>query len=199
MLRTKSICNNKHELYWAVNPPFGHYLSQLTYQVTVETSLPATFYQACGNNNILRTANNDHTFRNAPTKGVSYVINFLSDIETLYDCCVYCDLTASSPTRWSVEPIVMPISPHPLLPTFVPTVSSDGLTIIPTLTIRWDMQCLMVRVVPWVARPIVDPRILGSRDEADRICETEVFNRIFREFAIYRSLANGVIQKPITI
>jgi hypothetical protein len=92
MLRTKSICNNKHELYWAVNPPFGHYLSQLTYQVTVETSLPATFYQACGNNNILRTANNDHTFRNAPTKGVSYVINFLSDIETLYDCFVACIL-----------------------------------------------------------------------------------------------------------
>jgi hypothetical protein len=64
----------------------------MTYLVTIETTVPETFYQACGNNNILRTANNGHAFVNVLTMGLQYDTSVVPDIVRQYDCCVACML-----------------------------------------------------------------------------------------------------------
>ncbi|KAG5657027.1 hypothetical protein KAF25_011196 [Fusarium avenaceum] len=58
--------------------------------VTVETTVPETFYQACGNNNILRTANGGHGFVNIITLGKPYATTYVPNISKQYDCCVAC-------------------------------------------------------------------------------------------------------------
>jgi hypothetical protein len=64
----------------------------LLYLVTAETTVPETFYQACGNNNILRTANNGHAFQNIQTLTTQFTVTRIPDIVRQYDCCVACML-----------------------------------------------------------------------------------------------------------
>ncbi|KAH6957310.1 hypothetical protein DER45DRAFT_615255 [Fusarium avenaceum] len=63
--------------------------------VTVQSVVPATYYEACGSNNQLRTANGGHAVQNLVTKGIQYTTSSAGLKSSSYDCCVSCILQPS--------------------------------------------------------------------------------------------------------
>ncbi|RGP71621.1 hypothetical protein FLONG3_7056 [Fusarium longipes] len=65
-----------------------------TETVTVESVIPVDYYEACGDNNLLRTANGGNKISSLSFKFTSRVTSS-SGLKNAYECCVLCQQTAS--------------------------------------------------------------------------------------------------------
>ncbi|EMT68858.1 hypothetical protein FOC4_g10004950 [Fusarium odoratissimum] len=65
-----------------------------TETVTVETVIPVDYYEACGDTNMLRTANGGNKISSLSYKFTS-MVRSTSGLKNAYECCVLCQQTSS--------------------------------------------------------------------------------------------------------
>ncbi|KAH7467945.1 hypothetical protein FOMA001_g15207 [Fusarium oxysporum f. sp. matthiolae] len=85
-----------------------------TETVTVESVIPVDYYEACGDTNMLRTANGGNKISSVSVKFTSR-ISSTSGLKNAYECCVLCQQTSNCLfSNWranSVCPVYLPLTP----------------------------------------------------------------------------------------